>query len=143
MFLDEAERRRGDVMSDTKPTVGPDLPWLDPKLAPRALEDAGRRAFNAFNQAGALATEMAQAVLAKQQRIVDGEFRRFVERVQDVGRVQSGGSVLEKEAQAIRESIEATTAEMRTINEILLNGNRKMLELWLSCFDVSGGKRSE
>ena len=29
------------------------------------------------------------------QRIVDGEFRRFVERVQDVGRVQSGGSVLE------------------------------------------------
>jgi hypothetical protein len=131
-------------MSDRKPTDGPNfsLPWLDQTMAPQALGDAGRRAFNAFNQAGALATEMAQAVLAKQQRIVDGEFRRFVDRVQDMGRAPSGGDVLEKEARAIRESIEATTAEMRTINEILLNGNRKMLELWLSCFDGSGGKRS-
>ena len=130
-------------MSERKPPAGPDfaLPWLNQAAAPQALEDAGRRAFTAFNQAGALATEMAQAVLAKQQRIVDGEFRRLLERMHAMGSVQNGAGVLEKEAQAIRESIETTTSEMRAINEILLNGNRKMLELWLSCFDAAGGKK--
>jgi hypothetical protein len=130
-------------MSDRKPPVGPEfgLPWLDQAIAPQALEDAGRRAFTAFNQAGALATEMAQAVLARQQQIVDGEFRRFLERMHAMGSVQSGAGVLEKEAQAIRESIETTTSEMRAINEILLNGNRKMLELWLNCFAAPGEKK--
>ena len=130
-------------MSDRKPSGGPDLrlPWLEQQGAPKALEDAGRRAFTAFNQAGALATEMAQAVLAKQQHIIDTEFRRFLERMQDMGRLQPGPGMLEKEARAIRESIEATTSEMRAINEILLSGNRKMLELWISCFNPEGEKK--
>jgi hypothetical protein len=126
-------------MTDQK--KGFSLPWPGQGAVPQALEDASRRAFAAYNEAGALASEMAQSVLARQQRIIDGEFRRFVERVHDAGQVKSGVQLLENEARALRESIETTTSEMRAINEVLLNGNRKMLDLWLRCFDVGGEEK--
>ena len=130
-------------MNDRKPPAMMDLPmpWLGKPGAPHPIEDAGRRAFAAFSQASAIATETAQSVLAKQQRIVEGEFRRFIERMHAMSGSQPGADTFEKEARAIQESMQTTTVELRAINEIILNGNRKMLELWMSAFKPDGEKK--
>lgn len=114
------------------PARTPVLPWLP-----------GGEAFASLGRATMLVSDTMDAVMKKQVEIWSQETTRFMEHMEKIGRLQSPADLVATEACVLRDSVESTRAELQAINDILIDGGHKLLDLCIECCQSQNGQGAE